>query len=113
MEDVPSGFVYNITAGYQKRYNDYKFYSGGRIALGNYFKFGYLSGNLEFGTFLELGKTNQTTTSLRLIYFTNLQEIGKWKFRQFIKPQLIIGNNRIDSNYDRAANTTCNRWICL
>lgn len=111
VEDVPSGFVYNITAGYQKRYNDYKFYSGGRIALGNYFKFGYLSGNLEFGTFLELGKTNQTTTSLRLIYFTNLQEIGKWKFRQFIKPQLIIGNNRIDSNYDRLTLNGANNGI--
>jgi hemolysin activation/secretion protein len=30
-----------------------------------------------------------------------LQEIGKWKFRQFIKPQLVIGNNRLDSNSDK------------
>lgn len=111
VEDVASGFVYNLTTGYQKRYDDYKFYAGGRIALGNYFKFGYLSGNLEFGTFLEMGKTNQTTTSLRLVYFTNLQEIGKWKFRQFIKPQLIIGNNRLDSNYDRLTLNGANNGI--
>jgi hypothetical protein len=111
VEDVASGFVYNITTGYQKRYNDYKFYAGGRVALGDYFKFGYLSGNLEFGTFLELGKTNQTATSLRLVYFTNLQEIGKWKFRQFVKPQLIIGNNRLNSNYDRLTLNGANNGI--
>jgi hypothetical protein len=111
VEDVASGFVYNLTTGYQKKFDDYKFYAGGRIALGDYFKFGYLSGNLEFGTFLEMGKTNQTTTSLRLVYFTNLQEIGKWKFRQFIKPQLIIGNNRLDSNYDKLTLNGANNGI--
>lgn len=111
VEDIASGFVYNLTTGYRKRYDDYKFYAGGRVALGDYFKFGYLSGNLEFGTFLELGKTNQTATSIRLVYFTNLQEIGKWKFRQFVKPQLIIGNNRLNSNYDRLTLNGANNGI--
>lgn len=111
VEDIASGFVYNVTTGYQQRYNDYKFYAGGQIAIGNYFKLGYLSGNLEFGTFLDLGKTNQTTTSLRLTYFTNLFEISKWKFRQFIKPQLIIGNNRLNSNYDRLTLNGANNGI--
>lgn len=101
VEDVASGFVYSITTGYQKKYDEYKFYVGGKMALGRFYKFGYLSSNLEFGTFLDLGKTNQTATSLQLIYFTNLQEYGKWKFRHFIKPQLIVGNNRLNSNYDR------------
>jgi hypothetical protein len=101
VEDVASGFVYSVTSGYQKKYNDYKFYVGGKMALGRFYKFGYLSSNLEFGTFLDLGKTNQTATSLQLIYFTNLQEYGKWKFRHFIKPQLIVGNNRLNSNYDK------------
>ena len=101
VEDVASGFVYSVTTGYQKKYDEYKFYAGGKMALGRFYKFGYLSTNLEFGTFLDLGKTNQTATSLQLIYFTNLQEYGKWKFRHFIKPQLIVGNNRLNSNYDR------------
>lgn len=101
VEDVASGFVYNITSGFQKKYDEIKFYLGGKIALGRYYKFGYLSGNLEFGTFLDLGKTNQTATSLQLVYFTNLQEYGNWKFRHFIKPQMIIGNNRLDSNFDK------------
>ena len=101
VEDVGSGFVYSVTTGYQKKYDEYKFYAGGKMALGRFYKFGYLSSNLEFGTFLDLGKTNQTATSLQLVYFTNLQEYGKWKFRHFIKPQLIVGNNRLNTNYDK------------
>jgi hypothetical protein len=100
-EDVASGFVYNLTTGYQKKYSKFQFYTGARIAIGSYFEFGYLSGNLEYGTFINAGKTNQSTSNLKLVYFTNLQEIGKWKFRQFIKPQLVIGNNRLDSNSDK------------
>ncbi|WP_394758723.1 hypothetical protein [Flavobacterium sp.] len=101
VEDVASGFVYNITTGYQKKYNEYQFYTGARIAIGSYFDFGYLSGNLEYGTFLNARKTAQSTSSLKLVYFTNLQEVGKWKFRGFIKPQVILGNNRLDSNSDK------------
>jgi hypothetical protein len=101
VEDVASGFVYNITTGYQKKYNKYQFYTGARIAIGSFFKFGYLSGNLEYGTFINDVKNNQSTSSLKLVYFTNLQEIGKWKFRQFIKPQLIIGTNRLGANADK------------
>ncbi|MFC6876871.1 hypothetical protein [Flavobacterium myungsuense] len=100
-EDIASGFVYNITTGYQKKYEAYQFYLGGRIAMGSYFEFGYLSGNLEYGTFVNSGKTNQSTSSLKMIYFTNLLELGNWKLRQFIKPQLLIGNNRLDSNADK------------
>lgn len=101
IEDVASGFVYNVTTGYQKKYNKYQFYAGARIAVGNYYEFGYLSGNLEYGTFINAGKTIQSAASLKLVYFTNLQEFGNWKFRQFIKPQLIIGNNRLDTNTDK------------
>jgi hypothetical protein len=100
-EDVASGFVYNLTTGYQKKYNEFQFYAGGRISIGSYFEFGYLSGNIEYGTFVNAGKTNQSTSSLKLVYFTNIQEIGKWKVRQFIKPQVIIGNNRLQANADK------------
>jgi hypothetical protein len=101
IEDVASGFVYNLTTGYQKKYNENQFFVGGRIAIGSYFEFGYLSGNIEYGTFVNTGKTNQSTSILKLVYFTNIKEIGKWKFRQFIKPQIIIGNNRISDNSDK------------
>ncbi len=100
-EDVASGFVYNLTTGYQRKYNENQLFIGGRVAIGSYFKFGYLSGNIEYGSFVNSGKTNQSTSVLKLVYFTNIQEIGKWKIRQFIKPQIIIGNNRLEANADK------------
>lgn len=101
VEDVASGIIYNITGGYQKKNDAYKFYFGARFALGKYYKFGYLSGNIEYGTFFKDSKTTQSAINFNAVYFTNLFETGNWKFRQFIKPQIIIGSNRLDSNLDK------------
>lgn len=100
IEYVATGFVYSITTGYQKKNFDMNFYAGAKIGLGNYFNFGYLSGSIEYGAYYKDGIAFQSATNLKLVYFTNLLETKSWKFRQFIKPQLIIGNNRIESNTD-------------
>lgn len=101
VEDIASGIIYNLTGGYQKKNDVHKFYFGARFALGKYYRFGYLSGNAEYGTFFKDTKTTQSAINLSAVYFTNLFETGKWKFRQFIKPQVIIGSNRLDSNLDK------------
>lgn len=101
IEDVPIGKIYGITAGYQKKNNRGRLYVGARASFGNYFSFGYLSTNFEYGTFFRDNKPEQTTFSFQANYFTDLIELGKWKLRQFIKPQLILGNNRLNSMGDR------------
>lgn len=100
IEDVPTGIVYGITGGYQRKNDYYRFYFGGRFSLGKFYDWGYLSSNIEYGSFYK-SSSEQTTLSLKLIYFTNLIQGKKWKFRQFIKPELTIGTNRIDSRFDR------------
>ena len=69
---------------------------GGRATFGNFYKWGFLSANFELGTFFEESNTKQTAFSFQANYFTNLMAIGKWKVRQFVKPQLILGSNRED-----------------
>lgn len=101
VEDVASGILYNITGGYQKKKDHYRLYLGGRFALGKYYSFGYLSGDIQYGTFFDHSKTTQSTINFSAVYFTNLLETGNWKFRQFIKPQLIIGSNRLNSDTDK------------
>jgi len=101
VEDIASGVIYNLTGGYQKKNNIFRPYLGARFALGKYYEFGYLSGNIEYGTFIQESKTVQSTINFSAVYFTNLIEGKTWKFRQFIKPQVIIGNNRINSDSDR------------
>ncbi|KAF0194435.1 MAG: hypothetical protein FD166_3503 [Bacteroidetes bacterium] len=93
-EDVPVGKVYSITAGLQQRDLTRRIYFGSRASFGKYYPWGYLSTNFEFGTFFRAAHVEQGVFTAGIIYFSGLKEIGKWKFRQFIKPQLTIGINR-------------------
>lgn len=93
-EDVPVGKVYNFTGGYQIKNDKGRFYLGARVSTGNYYPWGYLSFNIEYGAFVTKSKFEQGALRAEANYFTGLVEIKKWKFRQFVKPQLIIGFNR-------------------
>ncbi len=93
-EDVPIGQVYGLTAGYQIRYNAERLYLGVRYSIGNYINWGYLSTDLEYGSFFRSSHAEQSVLSLGVTYFTDLVSIGGWQFRQFIKPQIVLGINR-------------------
>ena len=97
-EDVPVGKVIGLTGGFQEKNSLGRFYVGARFSSGKYYTIGYLSSNIEYGTFLRSSKAEQKVFSAGANYFTNLIEIGNWKFRQFIKPQVIIGFHL--SSYD-------------
>jgi hypothetical protein len=98
IEDVPVGKVFELTGGYQLRNNSWRPYFGMRFSFGNYNEWGYLSTNIEYGGFFRTSHSEQGVITAGINYFTGLFEIGKWKFRQFIKPQVTIGINRF--SYD-------------
>ena len=95
---MPVGIVYGLTGGYQVKNNSGRLYLGMRFSFGNYNKWGYLSSNFEYGTFFHASHAEQGVITAGVNYFTGLFEIGKWKFRQFVKPQVTIGINRF--SYD-------------
>ncbi|SDB86005.1 BamA/TamA family outer membrane protein [Williamwhitmania taraxaci] len=97
-EDVPVGNVYSLTAGYQEKDSLNRFYFGARISFGNYYTFGHLSTNLEYGTFYRASKAEQGVISTSITYFSKIMEVGKWKFRQFAKPEVTIGTNRFSND---------------
>ncbi len=101
IEDVPIGKIYGITAGYQLKNKLGRYYLGGQATFGNYYKWGFLSTNFELGSFFNKSKTEQTAFSFQANYFTNLMTIGKWKIRQFVKPQFVLGINRLNSTGDQ------------
>jgi hypothetical protein len=101
IEDIPFGQVYSITGGFQNKNNQKRAYFGGRFAYGNYFDFGYLGINSEWGSFFEGRDTRETTFKIEANYFTNLIYFGDWKIRQFIKSSIVIGNNRVPILKDR------------
>ncbi|MDG2433851.1 hypothetical protein, partial [Flavobacterium sp.] len=101
VEDVPIGSIYGITTGYQLKNNHWRPYIGSQFSFGTFHKWGFLSSNFELGTYFKDGKTEQTTFSFQANYFTNLFDLGNWKFRQFIKPQILLGINRQNSQGDQ------------
>lgn len=102
IEDVPVGTVYGLTGGYQYKNNGQRTYLGARVAHGKYFSWGFISTNMEYGSFFRSGKAEQSTISFQANYFTNLISIGpEWKMRQFVKPQVVWGINRQNSIGDR------------
>ena len=101
IEDVPIGTVLAFTGGFQEKNNQKRLYLGTRISFGRYYKWGYLSSNFEYGTYFNKAQTEQSAFSAQVNYFTNLTEINLWKFRQFVKAQVILGDKRFSSIADQ------------
>lgn len=94
IEDVPIGRVYSTTFGVQDKNHQHRFYLGGRYAFGHYYKSGFLSVNAQVGSFFYKGITQETTLRFDILYFSNIKKWGNWRFRHFIKPTLVFGDNR-------------------
>lgn len=97
-EDVPIGRVYALVGGYQIRNNIERTFLGGRFSVGNYYPWGYLSSNIEYESFFHTSRAEEGIFNANVKYFTKLIEINRWKFRQFVEPQITIGINRF--SYD-------------
>lgn len=97
-EDVPVGKVFSLTGGYQEKNYTGRAYLGARVSMGSYYPWGYLSSNFEYGNFIRTSQFEEGVFTAGLNYFTGLIEMGKWKLRQFVKPQLTIGFNRFASD---------------
>ena len=101
-EDVTVGIGYSLTAGVQNKNQHNRLYMGAQFFYGSYLNWGFLSSNVEVGSFFNHGKTEQTAYSISVNYFSKLIQLGgKWKIRQFVKPEVIIGVNRLNSVGDR------------
>ena len=101
VEDVPVGRTFGLTGGWQEKNGLGRLYMGARLSSGKYYKFGYFSFSTQYGAFFRNNATEQGAFTVQLNYFTNLIESGKWKFRQFVKTRMVIGNNRRPSMADQ------------
>ncbi|MBK5210276.1 MAG: hypothetical protein JJE44_12365 [Flavobacteriaceae bacterium] len=97
IEDVPVGRAFGVTLGMDTNQTN-RWYLGFKAGWGNYFSLGYLSAQMEYGTFIKPTGSEQGVITGRINYFTKLFSLGKWKIRQFIKPSFIFGINRLPSD---------------
>lgn len=98
VEDVPKGILYGITGGYQVKNSTGRWYLGFKASWGQYYRWGYMSTNLEYGRFLNKGSFEEGAVNLSINYFSDLVELGRWKIRQFVKPQVIFGIKRLPTD---------------
>ncbi|WP_177735562.1 MULTISPECIES: BamA/TamA family outer membrane protein [Flavobacterium] len=100
IEDVPVGRVYSITTGIHQKNGLKRLYLGSRVSFGDYHDFGFLGTTVEWGGYFNGSLTQQSVFRFEINYFTKLIEYGSWKFRQFIKPEFIIGSHRLQTDRD-------------
>jgi hypothetical protein len=94
-EDIPIGRNYTVIGGYQVRNSQKIGYIGIKTSWGDYYSKGYLGGNLEYGTFFNKSGMQEGALVAGITYFTNLIELGNWRFRQFVKTDIVLGFNRL------------------
>ncbi|MES2591790.1 MAG: hypothetical protein V4608_07895 [Bacteroidota bacterium] len=95
-EDVPEGLVIQTLYGIlYKELNLPRYYFGFEVSRGKHFeKVGYLSTSMVYGSFYNKSVYKDATVNLGVYYFSNLCEINKWYFRQFVNYKFIYGFNR-------------------
>jgi hypothetical protein len=97
VEDVPVGRAFGMIVGMNVQHTQ-RMYLGLQASWGNVYHFGYLSTDLEYGTFIGSKGPQQGIITGRINYYTRLMNIKYWKLRQFIRPTLIFGINRLPSD---------------
>jgi hypothetical protein len=53
---------------------------------------------MEYGRFIHKGNFEEGAILLSVNYFSDMMTIGKWKIRQFVKPQLMFGIKRLPTD---------------
>lgn len=101
IEDIAVGKTFMLTGGVQRKNQNDRFYLGAKFALGKYTKTGYYGGEIQFGSYINDRNLEESVVRAEGIYFSKLYNIGKWKLRYFINPEIVLGFNRWDYGMDK------------
>ncbi|MFA6261534.1 MAG: hypothetical protein WC760_08700 [Bacteroidia bacterium] len=95
-EDIPEGIALEFIEGLQVREsNSALYYSGVKLSAGKHIdQLGYFSTSLGMGTSLDVKSIYSGVLNFGVFYFTDLWNVNRWKFRQFMRFNLIQGVNR-------------------
>lgn len=101
IEDIAVGKTFTITGGTQRKNNINRTYLGTKFALGKYTPYGYFGGEMQFGTYINNKELEESVFRTEGIYFSKPYHWGRWKFRHFVRPEIVIGFNRWDYAMDK------------
>ncbi|MFH1219693.1 MAG: hypothetical protein V1694_04495 [Candidatus Eisenbacteria bacterium] len=107
-EDIPYGFLARVTYGLADEEFTRSNYAAAILAAGEKIGIlGYGVGELRIGGYPKGGTIEQGVIRLRTLYFSNLLQVGGFRFRQFVKAEYTTGIHRfaddsIDFNGDES-----------
>lgn len=101
IEDIAVGKTFMITGGMQQKNNINRPYIGAQFALGKYTKRGYFGGEIQWGTFINDKRFEEGVFRMEGLYFSKLYHLGRWGFRHFFNPEIVIGLNRWNYAMDK------------
>lgn len=101
IEDVNYGKNISITGGLQWKNRIVRPYLGTEFSIGDFVNDHFLGVNIEWGTFFNGNKADQSVFKVKGMFFSKIYEYKDWKFRQFFNPELVYGYNRLDYSKDR------------
>ena len=101
IEDIAVGKTFMLTVGTQRKNKINRTYVGAQFALGKYTRHGYFGGSVQWGTFINNKDFEEGVFRAEGLYFSKLYQLGKWKFRHFFNPEIVIGFNRWDYAMDK------------
>jgi hypothetical protein len=94
-EDVPYGFLARVTYGLADQEFTRSHYASATLAAGEKIgRLGYGVGEVRIGGYPRDGKIEQGVIRLRTLYFSNLLQVGGFRFRQFVRAGYITGIHR-------------------
>jgi hypothetical protein len=99
-EDIPYGGLVSLTMG--SEYNEFKnrFYGAADISFGrSYENVGYFYTTAGYGTFVKNNHTDQGVLLMRMKYFSNLINMGKFMIRNFVNIDYTRGFDRYTDEY--------------
>jgi hypothetical protein len=94
-EDIPHGFLFNVTGGREVSEFKNRYYAGASVSLGESFsKIGFIQSSAEFGTFINNRMTEQGILSFRTSFISNLAYTGRYRIRSFLNLEYTRGFDR-------------------
>ncbi len=93
-EDVPVGYLYNFTLGWQRGEFYNRPYLGIKFQHGKFYSLGYSAININFDGFFNKQKIEQGQIAFRLNYFSPLFSSRNFRHRYFFRGNYTKGLNR-------------------
>lgn len=101
IEDIAVGKTFMLTLGSQRKNNNNRTYLGAQFALGKYTRRGYFGGEIQYGTYINNKSFEEGVFRVEGLYFSKLYNLGRWKFRHFFNPEIVLGIKRWDYAMDK------------